>query len=225
LLSRQNNPFISTGKYLCKAWEKNDNYRKKIHPNSSTDNELTKAELLVNLLITLIVKCDVISCPDLSTARRKIKIELEDENGEKYNLTLQGTLTKEKLMNVIEFVQLFDKNSIDGSFEGSFERRVSDTKLGSKLWNLIIENFRYHTFTSSDILRIYHDLYYESIQLSVISIYLSRFYFKKQLNRSKNGKQWVYTLIKEKVNNFRENYEKTNDSNLLSVPTVYDLHL
>jgi len=196
-----------------------------MHPNSSTDNELTKAELLVNLLITLIVKCDVISCPDLSTARRKIKIELEDENGEKYNLTLQGTLTKEKLMNVIEFVQLFDKNSIDGSFEGSFERRVSDTKLGSKLWNLIIENFRYHTFTSSDILRIYHDLYYESIQLSVISIYLSRFYFKKQLNRSKNGKQWVYTLIKEKVNNFRENYEKPNDSNLLSVPTVYDLHL
>ncbi len=167
----------------------------------------------------------MISCPDLSTARRKIKIELEDENGEKYNLTLQGTLTKEKLMNVIEFVQLFDKNSIDGSYEGSFERRVSDTKLASKLWNLIIENFRYHTFTSSDILRIYHDLYYESIQLSVISIYLSRFYFKKQLNRSKNGKQWVYTLIKEKVNNFRENYEKPNDSNLLSVPTVYDLHL
>ncbi len=225
MLSRQNNPLISTGKYLSKAGRKTITTEKKIHPNSSTDNELTKAELLVNLLITLIVKCDVISCPDLSTARRKIKIELEDENGEKYNLTLQGTLTKEKLMNVIEFVQLFDKNSIDGSYEGSFERRVSDTKLASKLWNLIIENFRYHTFTSSDILRIYHDLYYESIQLSVISIYLSRFYFKKQLNRSKNGKQWVYTLIKEKVNNFRENYEKPNDSNLLSVPTVYDLHL
>jgi len=163
----------------------------------------------------------VISCPDLSTARRKIKIQLEDENGEKYNLTLQGTLTKEKLMNVIEFVQLFDKSSIDGSFE----RKDSDTKLGSKLWNLIIENFRYHTFTSSDILRIYHDLYYESIQLSVISIYLSRFYFKKQLNRSKNGKQWVYTLIKENLNNPREIYDKPNDSNLLSVPTVYDLHL
>ena len=208
-----------------KAKEKNDNYRKKTFPNSSTDNELTKAELLVNLLITLIVKCDVISCPDLSTARKKIKIELEDENGEKYNLTLQGTLTREKLMNVIEFVQLFDKNSIEGSFEGGFERRMNDTKLGSKLWNLIIENFRYHTFTSSDILRIYQELYYESIQLSVISIYLSRFYFKKQLNRSKNGKQWVYTLIKEKINNLGENYEKPNDSNLLSVPTVYDLHL
>ncbi len=167
----------------------------------------------------------MISCPDLSTARRKIKIELEDENGEKYNLTLQGTLTREKLMNVIEFVHLIDKNSIEGSFGGGFERRINDTKLGSKLWNLIIENFRYHTFTSSDILRIYQELYYESIQLSVISIYLSRFHFKKQLNRSKNGKQWVYTLIKEKINNLKEDYEKPNDSNLLSVPTVYDLHL
>ena len=167
----------------------------------------------------------MISCPDLSAVRRKIKIELEDENGEKYNLTLQGTLTKEKLMNVMEFIQLFDKNSIDGNYDGSIERRETDTKLGSKLWNLIIENFRYHTFTSSDILRIYQDLYYESIQLSVISIYLSRFYFKKQLNRSKNGKQWVYTLIKQNLSNLRESYEKPNDSNLLSVPTVYDLRL
>lgn len=167
----------------------------------------------------------MISCPDLSTARRKIKIELEDENGQKCNLTIQGTLTKEKLMNVIEFVQLFDKNSIDESFEGSFEHRENNTKLSSKLWNLIVENFRYHTFTSSDILRIYHDLYYESIQLSIISIYLSRFYFKKQLNRSKNGKQWVYSLIKENLNNSEENYQRLNDSNLLSVPTVYDLHL
>ena len=146
---------------------------------------------------------------------------MEDENGEKYNLTLQGTLTKEKLMNVIEFVQLFDKNSLDGSFE----RRESDTKLGPKLWNLIVENFKYHTFTSSDILRIYHELYSESIQLSVISIYLSRFYLKKQLNRSKNGKQWIYTLIKDNLNNPGENYQKSSDSNLLSVPTVYDLHL
>ena len=176
---------------------------------------------MVNLLITLIVKCDVISNPDLSTARKKIKIELEDENGERYNLTLQGSLSKEKIMNVIEFVQLFDKNSIDSSFE----HRESHTKLGSKLWNLIIENFKYHTFTSSDLLRIYQDLYYQSIQLSVISIYLSRFYLKKQLNRSKNGKQWVYTLVKENLNHYKENYEKSNHPNLLSVPTVYDLHL
>lgn len=175
------------------------------------------------MLITLLVKCDVISAPDLSSATKKIKIELEDEDGEKYNLTLQGSLSKEKIMNVIEFVRLFERNSVDTSPE----HKKSDRKLGSKLWNLITENFRYHTFTSSDLLRIYQDLYCESIQLSVISIYLSRFYLKKQLNRSKNGKQWVYALVKENLNYEKENYEKSNQMNLnlLSVPTVYDLHL
>jgi hypothetical protein len=163
----------------------------------------------------------VISSPNLSSGRKRIKIELEDENGEKYNLSLQGNLSKEKIMNVIEFVQMFEKNSIDNIFE----HKESDIKLGSKLWNIITENFRYHTFTSSDLLRIYKDLYYESIQLSVVSIYLSRFYIRKQLSRSKNGKQWVYALIKENLNYDKQIYEKSNQSNLLSVPTVYDLHL
>lgn len=163
----------------------------------------------------------MISSPNLSSGRKRIKIELEDENGEKYNLSLQGNLSKEKIMNVIEFVQMFEKNSIDNIFE----HKESDIKLGSKLWNIITENFRYHTFTSSDLLRIYKDLYYESIQLSVISIYLSRFYIRKQLSRSKNGKQWVYALIRENLNYDKQIYEKSNQSNLLSVPTVYDLHL
>jgi hypothetical protein len=163
----------------------------------------------------------VISSPNLSSGRKRIKIELEDENGEKYNLSLQGNLSKEKIMNVIEFVQMFEKNSMDNIFE----HKESDIKLGSKLWNIITENFRYHTFTSSDLLRIYKDLYYESIQLSVISIYLSRFYIRKQLSRSKNGKQWVYALIKENLNYDKQIYEKSNQANLLSVPTVYDLHL
>jgi hypothetical protein len=163
----------------------------------------------------------VISSPNLSSGRKRIKIELEDENGEKYNLSLQGNLSKEKIMNVIEFVQMFEKNSMDNIFE----HKESDIKLGSKLWNIITENFRYHTFTSSDLLRIYKDLYYESIQLSVISIYLSRFYIRKQLSRSKNGKQWVYALSKENLNYDKQIYDKSNHSNLLSAPTVYDLHL
>jgi hypothetical protein len=146
---------------------------------------------------------------------------LEDENGQKYNLTLQGSLSREKIMNLIEFVQSFEKNSTDTTIE----HKESDRKLGQKLWNLITENFRYHTFTSTDLLRIYKDLNYETIQLSVISIYLSRFYLKKQLNRSKNGKQWVYSLVKENLNYEKVNYDKSNQVNLLSVPTVYDLHL
>ena len=171
--------------------------------------------------MTVNIKCDVILIGFLPSQRRKIKIELEDENGEKYNLSLQGTLSREKIMNVIEFVQLLEKNSANAKLED----KHGDVNLASKLWHLITENFRYHTFTSSDLLRIYQNLYYEPIQLSVISIYLSRFYLKKHLSRSKNGKHWVYALIKESAISLDKNYEKPNHSNLLSAPTVYDLHL
>ena len=162
----------------------------------------------------------MILTPDLSSATKKIKIELEDENGQKYNLTVQGNLSKEKIINIIEFAQLFERNPM----QTCFGRKECDGKLGPKLWNLITENFRHHTFTSTDLLRIYQDLY-DGIQLSVISIYLSRFYLKKQLHRSKNGKQWVYSLVKDTVNYEKENYDKSNQARLLSVPTVYDLHL
>jgi hypothetical protein len=100
-----------------------------------------------------------------------------------------------------------------------------DRNLASKLWNLITQNFRYHTFTSSDLARIYKDVYYDSIQLSIASIYLSRFYLKKQLTRIKNGKQWVYAVVRDNQNNAAEYLEKSNHPKLLSVPTVYDLHL
>ena len=89
-------------------------------------NWLTIADLFVNLLITLIVKCEVIPTLDLSSATKKVKIELEDENGQKYNLTLQGSLTKEKIMNVIEFVQLFEKNSTQTQKE--FEHKENDER-------------------------------------------------------------------------------------------------
>lgn len=163
----------------------------------------------------------MILTPDLSSSTKKIKIELEDEKGQKYNLTVQGNLSKEKIINIVEFAQLFERNSM----QTSFQHKEGDGKLGPKLWNLITENFRHHTFTSTDLLRIYQDLYYEGIQLSVISIYLSRFYQKKQLSRSKSGKQWVYSLVKDNVNYEKEYYDKSNQAKLLSVPTVYDLHL
>jgi hypothetical protein len=35
----------------------------------------------------------------------------------------------------------------------------------------------------------------------------------------------VYSLVKENLNYEKVNYEKSNQVNLLSVPTVYDLHL
>jgi hypothetical protein len=39
----------------------------------------------------------------LSASKKKIKIQLEDAEGGKYNLSLEGNVSKEKIMKVFEW--------------------------------------------------------------------------------------------------------------------------
>ena len=68
----------------------------------------------------------------------------------------------------------------------------------SKIWALIENNFAFSSFTSSDVAESYESLYQEQLQLSLISTYLSRYFDKKKLIRSKRGKEWIYKLIRIK---------------------------
>ncbi|HYO05650.1 MAG TPA: hypothetical protein VER14_01535, partial [Phototrophicaceae bacterium] len=41
----------------------------------------------------------------MSTGKKKIKIELEDDDGGKYNLSLEGNLSKDKIQKVLQLVE------------------------------------------------------------------------------------------------------------------------
>jgi hypothetical protein len=47
----------------------------------------------------------------LSSGKKKIKIEIEDDDGGKYNLSLEGNISKTKLMKAIDFMGLINGNS------------------------------------------------------------------------------------------------------------------
>ena len=44
----------------------------------------------------------------MSSPKKKIKIELEDNEGDKYNLSLEGKFSKEKMMRVFELIESFE---------------------------------------------------------------------------------------------------------------------
>jgi len=46
----------------------------------------------------------------LSSGKKKIKIEIEDDDGGKYNLSLEGNISKTKLMKAIDFMGLINGN-------------------------------------------------------------------------------------------------------------------
>lgn len=120
--------------------------------------------------------------------RKKFKIELEDAEGSKYNLSLEGNISKDKILKIVEFMDLLNIES-ENRPEGEFRAPAS---VGDRIWALVESKFPYGSFTSSDILELYEDTYNEPIKLSIISTYLSRYAGRGRLERNRQGKEWIY---------------------------------
>ena len=145
----------------------------------------------------------------MSTGKKRIKIELEDAEGGKYNLSLEGNLSKDKIQKVLQLVESLNisKDDLDNNIPIPMEQNnslqkydlglnQSNNSIGSKIWALIENNFAFSSFTSSNVAESYEESYGEQLQLSLISTYLSRYFEKQKLVRSKRGKEWIYKLIR-----------------------------
>lgn len=124
-------------------------------------------------------------------ARKRIRIDLEDADGAKYDIKLEGNITKEKVLKIFEMMELLNVE----------DTPTNPTSIGSKIWGIVEKHFFPNNFTSSMVLEKYEDEYNEPIKLSIISTYLARFTQKNRLERSKMGREWVYHTIKPNITN------------------------
>ena len=140
-------------------------------------NKSYRIRSTVNTLLTLI-----------AMARKRIRIDLEDPEGAKYNFNIEGNVTREKILKIFE---LMDLMNIEGQ-----ESTTQLDSIGGKIWNIVDKYFPVGKFTSSMILEKYEDEYEEQIKLSIISTYLARFASKGRIERLKTGRVWTYQIIK-----------------------------
>ncbi len=121
-------------------------------------------------------------------ARKRIRIDMEDTDGTKYDIKLEGNVTRDKILKIFEMMDLMNiEQGPEAPNLGS---------VGAKIWNIVDKHFPVGKFTSTEILEKYEDEYDEPIKLSVISTYLSRFASKGRVERSKTGREWSYQTIK-----------------------------
>ena len=113
---------------------------------------------------------------------------MEDSDGAKYDIKLEGNVTRDKVLKIFEMMDLMN-------IEQGPEAPNLDS-VGAKIWNIVDKHFPVGKFTSTEILEKYEDEYGEPIKLSVISTYLSRFTSKGRVERSKTGREWSYQTIK-----------------------------
>lgn len=121
--------------------------------------------------------------------RKRIRIDLEDPDGAKYNFNIEGNVTRDKILKIFELMDLMN-------IEENQEENSRLDSVGGKIWNVIDKHFPVGKFTSSMILEKYEDEYGEPIKLSIISTYLSRFSLKGKIERLKTGREWTYQIIK-----------------------------
>ena len=122
--------------------------------------------------------------------RKRVKIELQDEEGTKYTLALEGKLSREKVMKVMDLMEM-----INVPLEDDRALTPSQDTFFGKLYNLIETSFPGSEFSSSDVAREFEEKYGLPVRLATVSTYLSRLADKNHLRREKFGNSWVYRRV------------------------------
>ena len=149
----------------------------------------------------------------MSSGKKKFKIELEDAEGSRYNLSLEGNISKEKVLKIVEFMDLLNIESVNGNGHADGSDKPAPTSVGERIWSLVEGKFPYGSFTSSDILELYEDQFNEPIKLSIVSTYLSRYSERGRLARNRQGKEWVYKAARQTASQMQPSPSVSHDLN------------
>ena len=121
--------------------------------------------------------------------RKRIKIELEDEEGTKYTLALEGAVSRDKVMKAMDMLEVMDV-----PMEPSHRPPDQGTFFG-KVQTLLETEFAAGDFSSSDVTRGFEEKYGQPVKLSTISTYLARLADKHYIKRERFGNSWVYRRV------------------------------
>ena len=87
---------------------------------------------------------------------------MEDSDGARYDIKLEGNVTRDKVLKIFEMMDLMN-------IEEEQEEITNMDSVGSKIWNIVDKFFPMGKFTSTNILEKYEDEYNEPVKLSEIS--------------------------------------------------------
>ncbi len=119
--------------------------------------------------------------------RKRVKIELEDEDGTKYTLALEGKVSRAKLMKAVDMLEIMDV-----PLEHDHQRPPDERTFFGKVMILLETAFSAGDFSSSDVAREFEERYNQPVRLSTISTYLSRLVDREYIRRERFGNSWVY---------------------------------
>lgn len=121
--------------------------------------------------------------------RKRVKVEFQDGMGTKYSLAVEGRISREKVLKIMDLMEL-----VEGD-HGFQPPPVDKSSVFGRVVNIIETSYPGKEFSTADIARDYEETHSEPISLSTISTYLSRLTERGTLNRQKFGNSWVFRRV------------------------------
>jgi len=132
---------------------------------------------------------------------RKMRVEVFNGSGDRYSITFEGQVTREKVLRLLDLVEL-----LGGVPNGNLglNRPTSELSKIDKIHLVVEKSFPIGWFSSRDIQSIYEEEFKEPISLSTVSTYLSRMADRSILTKNKVSNRRRYRIITEvsKVSSF-----------------------
>jgi len=125
---------------------------------------------------------------------KKMRVEVFDGGGNRYNITFEGQVTREKALRLLDIVELL------GGMPGvnpSGSQTISELSKQGKVLMLVERNFPIVWFSSRDVQNLYEKELKEPINLSTVSTYLSRMADRGILASSNASNKRRYRIITE----------------------------
>jgi hypothetical protein len=123
---------------------------------------------------------------------KKIRVEVFDGGGNRYTITFEGQVTRDKALRLLDIVELL------GGMPGVNTRgnqTISELSKLDRLRFIVEKNFPMVWFSSKDAQKLYEKELKEPIKLSTISTYLSRMVNRGILTSNNTSKKIQYRMV------------------------------
>ena len=127
---------------------------------------------------------------------RKMRIELFDSEGNKYTVSFEGQITRDKALRLLDLVELLGGMPEGEALTVGNNPLAAPTNLSKydKVRIAIQKNFPLTWFSSRDAQTVYEQEFKEPISLSTVATYLSRMANKGLLLKTGSSNRLKYRL-------------------------------
>ena len=132
---------------------------------------------------------------------RKMRVEVYDESGNRYTISLEGRITRKKALRILDMVELL--GGIPGG-KPEMERPYESSKI-DKVRFVVEKHLPLVWFSAKDAQSIYEQEASEQISLSTITTYLSRLSERGLLLKERRANRVLFRLVSEGVKQIIDN--------------------